>query len=62
MRYRIEYADGRCCNFANSRKDLLAWLKLLKDEEITDIRKIYKNGVTDSVLEKYQNYLVKNAG
>lgn len=38
------------------------WLKLLKDEEITDIRKIYKNGVTDSVLEKYQNYLDKNAG
>ena len=32
MRYRIEYADGRCCNFANSRKDLLDWLKLLKDE------------------------------
>ncbi|MGN9197486.1 hypothetical protein [Blautia massiliensis (ex Liu et al. 2021)] len=61
MRYRIEYADGHCCNFANSRKDLLEWLKLLKDEEITDIRKIYKNGVTDSVLEKYQNYLVKNA-
>ena len=23
MRYWIEYADGRCCNFANSRKDLL---------------------------------------
>ena len=62
MRYRIEYADGLCCNFANSRKDLLEWLKLLKDEEITDIRKIYKNGVTDSVIEKYQNYLVKNAG
>ena len=31
MRYWIEYADGRCCNFANSRKDLLDWLKLLKD-------------------------------
>ena len=61
MRYRIEYADGRCCNFANSRKDLLEWLKLLKDEEITDIRKIYKSGVTDSVLEKYQKHLVKNA-
>ena len=26
MRYRIEYADGRCCNFANSRKDLLDWV------------------------------------
>ena len=48
MRYRIEYADSRCCNFANSRKELLEWLKLLKDEEIIDIRKIYKNGVTDS--------------
>ena len=41
MRYRIEYADGKCCNFANSRKDLLNWLKLLKDEKIVDIRKIY---------------------
>ena len=29
MRYRIEYADGRCCNFANGRKDLLDWLKAL---------------------------------
>ncbi|WP_270395834.1 hypothetical protein [Mediterraneibacter massiliensis] len=37
MRYRIEYADGRCCNFANSRKDLLDWLKLLKDEQIVPI-------------------------
>ena len=34
MRYRIEYADGRCCNFANGRADLLEWLKLLKEEEI----------------------------
>ena len=32
MRYRIEYEDGRRCNFANSRKDLLDWLKALKDE------------------------------
>ena len=60
MIYRIEYANGKCC--ANSRKDLLDWLKLLKDEEITDIRKIYKNGVTDSVFEKYRDYVNKNAG
>ena len=53
MRYWIEYADGRCCNFANSRKDLLDWLKLLKDEKIVDIRKIYKSGVTDSVIDSY---------
>ena len=57
MRYRIEYADGKCCNFANSRKDLLDWLKLLKDETISDIRKIYKSGATDSVKEKYQKYI-----
>ena len=42
MRYRIEYADGRYCNFANGRAELLKWLKLLKQEEISDIRKVYK--------------------
>ena len=57
MRYRIEYADGKCCSFANGSKDLIDWLKLLKDETICDIRKIYKNGVTDSVIEKYQKYI-----
>lgn len=57
MRYRIEYADGRCCNFVNSRKDLLDWLKALKDEKIVDIRKVYKNGVTDSVIDNYRSYL-----
>ena len=57
MRYRIEYEDGRRCNFANSRKDLLDWLKSLKDEKIVDIRKVYKNGVTDSVIDNYRNYL-----
>lgn len=59
MRYRIEYADGRCCNFANGSKDLIEWLKLLKDETITDIRKLYKSGVSDSVIEKYQKYIRK---
>ena len=53
MRYVILYNNGNNHNYANSRKDLLEWLKLLKDETITDIRKIYKSGVSDSVLEKY---------
>ncbi len=57
MRYRIEYADGRCCNFANSRKELLDWLKALKDVKVVDIRKVYKNGVTDSVIDSYRSYL-----
>lgn len=59
MRYRIEYASGRCCNFANSRTDLIEWLKLLKDETITDIRKLYKSGVSDSVMETYRQYISK---
>ena len=57
MRYRIEYAGGKCCNFANSRKDLIDWLKLLKDETITDIRKLYRNGASDTVLEQYKKYI-----
>lgn len=57
MRYQIEYADGKCCNYANSREDLLEWLKLLHEETITDIRKVYKNGITDSVMERYQRFI-----
>lgn len=57
MRYRIEYVDGGYCNFANSRKNLLDWLKALKDEKVVDIRKVYKNGVTDSVIDSYRSYL-----
>ncbi len=57
MKYRIEYADGKCCNYANGRKDLLEWLKLLKEEAISDIRKVYKSGVSDSVMEKYEKYI-----
>lgn len=59
MRYRIEYAEGRCCNFANSSKELIEWLKLLKDETITDIRKLYKSGVSDSVMDVYAKYIRK---
>ncbi len=57
MKYRIEYVNGRCCSFANGRDGLLECLKRLKGEEIADIRKIYKSGVSDSVLETYQSYI-----
>lgn len=57
MEYKIEYAGGKCCNFANGRKDLIEWLRLLKDETISDIRKLYKSGVSDSVMEKYERYV-----
>lgn len=56
MKYIIFYNNGNTHNYANSRNDLLKLLELLKSETITDIRKIYKSGVSDSVLEKYIKY------
>lgn len=53
MIYKITYEEGRCHNYANSRKDLLEWLALLKDEVITEIKKIAKNGNTEIVTDKY---------
>ena len=57
MLYRIEYGEGKCCSFANGRKGLINWLKILKDEVITDIRKVYKSGVSDSVMDIYSKYI-----
>lgn len=53
MKYIIFYNGGKNHNFANGRKDLIKWLEVLKNETIIDIRKIYKSGVSDSVLDKY---------
>lgn len=61
MEYRIEYANGKCQNYASSRKDLLQWLSILKDELITDIQNIFKNGKSESVIEKYRKYLKENS-
>lgn len=56
MRYRIERLEGQYCLFVNDRKELLAYLKQASSETITDICKIYRNGVSDSVLEIYLPY------
>lgn len=57
MNYRIEYADGRCCNIAHGSKDLIERLKRLGKESVSDIRKLYKSGVSDSVMEIYERYI-----
>ncbi len=57
MEYCIEYENGKCHNSANGRADLLDWLKILKDETITDIVKVFKSGATDSVIDKYRKYI-----
>lgn len=41
----------------NNRSELLRWLKLLHSNTIEDIRKLYKSGISDSVLETYQKYI-----
>jgi hypothetical protein len=55
MIYRIEYTNQRCCDLVNGRSDLLKKIKILKGEEIADIRKVYKNGISDSVYDIYQS-------
>lgn len=57
MEYRIRIADTPGSLSANGRKDLLEWLKLLKDETITEISKIYCNGVEEPVIEKYRQFI-----
>ena len=56
MRYRVERWVGQRCLIMNSRAELLEYLKHTPPETITDIRKIYKNGITDSVMETYFPY------
>ena len=57
MMYKIEYGNGKCCNYANGRDDLLEWLRILRDEKIEDILKINKSGDITSVIEKYKKFL-----
>lgn len=57
MMYKIEYDNGKCCNYANGRADLLEWLRILHDEKIDDILKISKSGDVTSVIGKYQKFL-----
>ncbi len=57
MRYRIEYVNRRACDIVSSRKDLLERLQTLEKGTVEDIRKLYKSGVSDSVLDIYRQYL-----
>ena len=54
---RYEFTDGRRCSFASDSKSLIQNLKLLKREVVADIRKLYKSGVSDSVMNKYKKYI-----
>lgn len=51
MRYKIVYCLGQCANYANGKKDLAQWLRILKGETIDDIQKIYKDGTIKSIMK-----------
>ncbi len=57
MRYRIEYIGGRCSGLARNRHELVRQIKAAAPGTIEDIRRLYKSGVSDSVMEKYEQYL-----
>lgn len=57
MKYRIEYTDNRRCKIVQSRNELIKTLETAKPDSIADVRKIFKNGGTDSVFETYKRYL-----
>ncbi len=59
MRYRIEYIGGQGSTLADSRQELLKQIRAAAPGTIEDIRKLYQNGVSDSVMEKYEQYLKK---
>lgn len=59
MRYRIDFVGDQKSLAVNSRSDLLKWLKHLHPNMIDDIRKIYSNGVSDSVMDLYEKYMRK---
>ena len=57
MQYRIEYSGGRYPEYFQNREKLVERLKHEKNSDVADIRKIYSTGVSDSVLEKYTEYI-----
>lgn len=59
MRYRIEYIGGHCSALANNRQELVRQIRMAASGTIEDIRKLYQNGVSDSVMEKYEKYIKK---
>lgn len=56
MKYIIYHCNDKVSR-ADGRKELLKQISQLRKEEIEDIRKLYKSGVTDSVLELYKPYM-----
>ncbi len=56
MKYIIYHSNDKVSR-VDGRKELLKQISALKKEDIEDIRKIYKSGVSDSVVDLYRQYM-----
>lgn len=56
MKYIIYHGNSKVSR-VDGRKEVLKMIAELRKEDIEDIRKLYKSGVTDSVLELYKPYI-----
>ena len=56
MKYIIYHSNDKVSR-VDGRKELLKQISQLRKEDIEDIRKVYKSGVTDSVFEVYKPYM-----
>ena len=56
MKYIIYHSNSKVSR-VDGRKELLKQISYLKKEDIEDIRKLYKSGITDSVFELYKPHM-----
>ena len=56
MKYIIYHSNDKVSR-VDGRKELLKKISQVRKEDIEDIRKVYKSGVTDSVFELYKPYM-----
>ena len=56
MRYRVDYVTGDC-SFAGNRQELIEELSRMEPGMISDVRRLYKSGVSDLVTEKYLRFV-----
>ena len=56
MKYFIYHSNAKVSR-AEGRKEVIKLISNVEKEDIEDIRKLYKSGVTDSVIDMYKKYM-----
>lgn len=55
MKYIVYHSNDKVSR-VDGREEVIKLISNLKREDIEDVRKLYKSGVTDSVLDLYKQY------